>query len=303
MELRHLCYFVALAEELHFTRAAERLNISPPTLTVQIQEIERTLAAQLFVRTRRSVTLTSAGKVFLSEAQRVLEQFSRAENAGRRAGRGELGRIEIGYVGSATYTGVLQDQMNRFARKHPGVYLNAREFPMESLPQLIAGGEVDVGFLRLPMTLPPLLSHHVLARDRFCLAMPADAFDAATETTPVHPQQISEASFIMPEQKFGTFQVARRGNFTPRIISTPGSLLAVLTQVSIGNGIAVCPGAVRIIVNLPGVVFRNIAEEPIVSEVAAVFRASEAAPAVRNIITQIQDTPATGHYLEKSNNR
>jgi DNA-binding transcriptional LysR family regulator len=146
MELRHLRYFVALAEELHFARAAERLNIAPPTLTVQIQEIERTLSARLFVRTKRSVALTPAGEIFLSEARNVLEQFAKAESVGRRAGRGEIGRVEIGYVGSAAFAGVLQDQISRFSRAWPGVHLNAREFPMEELPQLIGEGQVDIGF-------------------------------------------------------------------------------------------------------------------------------------------------------------
>ena len=95
MELRHLRYFVALAEELHFARAAERLNIAPPTLTVQIQEIERTLSARLFVRTKRSVALTAAGKVFLDEARNVLETYDRAESIGRRAGRNRTGRDRL----------------------------------------------------------------------------------------------------------------------------------------------------------------------------------------------------------------
>src|ERR1700733_4481867 len=82
MELRHLRYFVTLAEELHFARAAERLNIAPPTLTVQIQEIERTLSARLFVRTKRSVALTAAGEIFLGEARNVLATYARAESVG-----------------------------------------------------------------------------------------------------------------------------------------------------------------------------------------------------------------------------
>src|SRR5277367_642412 len=107
MELRHMRYFVAAAEALHFARAAERLGIAPPTLTIQIQEIERTLSATLLARTKRSVALTSAGEVFLAEANNVLAQFARAQSVGRRAGRGEIGRIEVGYVGSAAYSGVL----------------------------------------------------------------------------------------------------------------------------------------------------------------------------------------------------
>src|ERR1700755_140218 len=137
MELRHLRYFVTLAEELHFARAAERLNIAPPTLTVQIQEIERALSARLLVRTKRSVALTPAGEIFLSEARNVLGHFAKAESDGRRAGRGEGGRVEIGYVGSSVYAGVLQDQMSRFSHSSPAVQLHARKFPMGELPKLI----------------------------------------------------------------------------------------------------------------------------------------------------------------------
>ena len=134
MELRHLRYFIAVAEQLHFTQAAETLGISPPTLTVQIQEIERTLDAQLFTRTKRSVALTPAGDAFLVEARAALEQFERALNTGRRAGRGELGRVNLGFVGSAAFSGVLQQQVRAFREARPHVYIDAREFPMEQLP-------------------------------------------------------------------------------------------------------------------------------------------------------------------------
>jgi len=287
MELRHLRYFVTLAEELHFTRAAERLNIAPPTLSVQIQEIERTLSARLFVRTKRSVALTAAGEIFLREARNVLETYARAESAGRRAGRGEIGRVEIGYVGSAAYAGVLQEQANRFRKAWTGVDVNAREFAMDQLPTLICDGHVDIGFIRLPMTLPRALRVHVLLRDYFCLAFPSDHPEAGS-TGPIRPNRLAEDAFITPEQEAGTYEVARRARFTPRIISTPGSLFAVLTQVSLRAGISVIPSGLRNIVHIPNVVFRPIAGEPILSEVAAVFRANEGAPAAKMFIQQIR---------------
>jgi DNA-binding transcriptional LysR family regulator len=98
MELRHLRYFVAVAGELHFTRAAEGLHISPPSLTQQIQNLEQELGARLFVRTKREVKLTDAGRRFLDEARATLQQAERAELVARRAGRGEVGRVEIGFV-------------------------------------------------------------------------------------------------------------------------------------------------------------------------------------------------------------
>lgn len=289
MELRHLRYFIALAEELHFARAAQRLNIAPPTLTVQIQEIERTLAARLFARTKRSVALTPAGEVFLAEARAVLERFARAESTGRRAGRGEIGRIAIGYVGSAAYAGVLQDQTRRFRAGFPAVEVGAREWPMESLPGLVADGEVDVGFVRLPMALPRNLRTHVLLRDYFCLALPAG--HVAAGQAALAPERLAGESFVAPEQGAGTYEVARRGGFAPRIVSAPGSLLAVLTQVSLGMGVAVVPSVVREVVNLPNVVFVRLAGATIPSEVAAVFRVSEGGPMVRNFIRQVLDTP------------
>lgn len=291
MELRHLKYFVVLAEELHFARAAERLNIAPPTLTVQIQEIERTLAAPLFTRTKRSVALTSAGEIFLSEARNVLAQFEKAQSVGRRAGRGEVGRVEIGYVGSAAYAGVLQEQMSEFLKAWPSVDLSAREIPMEPLPDLIVDGKVDVGFVRLPMMIPDSLQRHVLLRDRFCLAM-SEGAPSSGDPEAVPPQVLKEQAFIMPEQDAGTYEVANRGGFHPRIVSAPGGLLAVLTQVSLGAGISVVPSVASGVLHLPGVVFRKIEGKPIISEVAAIFRSDESSPTVMNFVAQVKETPA-----------
>lgn len=291
MELRHLRYFVVLAEELHFARAAERLNIAPPTLTVQIQEIERTLAAPLFARTKRSVALTPAGEIFLSEARNVLAQFEKAQSVGRRAGRGEVGRVEIGYVGSAAYAGVLQEQTNEFRKAWPSVDLNAQEIPMDSLPDLIVDGKVDVGFVRLPMLIPDSLRRHVLLRDRFCLAT-QESRPSSRGFKAVRPQVLKEEAFIMPEQDAGTYEVANRGGFHPRIVSAPGGLLAVLTQVSLGAGISVVPSVAGGVLHLPGVVFKQIEGKPIISEVAAIFRSDESSPTVRNFVAQIKETPA-----------
>ncbi len=290
MELRHLRYFLTLAEELHFSRAAERLNIAAPTLTVQIQEIERRLGTKLFFRTKRSVTITPAGEVFLKEARLVLDQFNKAESVGRRAGRGEIGRIEIGYVGSAAYAGALQKQISRFSHDWPQVELHSREFPMEDLPKLIEDGHLDIGFVRMPMTLPPSLSAHVLLQDYFCLALPSGHRLAVAELEDQHAL-LAESRFILPEQEAGTYEVAKRGGFTPRIIAKPGGLLAVLTQVSLGAGISVIPGVVRNVVHMPNTVFLPIIGKPIMSEVVAIFRSREYAGSVKNFIDQLCASP------------
>ena len=167
MELRHLRYFLTVAEQLHFARAAEMLGIAPPTLSVQIQEMERKLQVQLFVRTKRSVALTSAGEAFAEEARGVLAQFEQALHVGRRAGRGELGRVEIGYVGSAMFGGILQQQISAFRRQWPDAEVQAREWQMDRLSEALEEGRVDVAFVRMPLALAPSLQTHVLLRDRF----------------------------------------------------------------------------------------------------------------------------------------
>ncbi|HUH60673.1 MAG TPA: LysR substrate-binding domain-containing protein [Candidimonas sp.] len=298
MELRHLRYFVAVAQELHFSRAAEKLGISPPTLTVQIQEIERHIGAQLFSRTKRQVALTAAGIAFLDEARRTIGQFEQALHVGRRAGRGELGRIELGYVGSAVFSGVLQHHMRLFRQSYPGVSLDARELPMEHLPELVENGQVDVAVLRLPVDLPVSLRTQVLLRDCYCLAVPSE-HALASLPMDIKPQLLAGEIFIIPEQDLGTREVARRGGFMPRVGAAPGSLLAVLTQVSLGAGVAVVPTALNGVVALPNVAFKTLAGTPIASEVAAVFRHTESAPAVLHLIEQLKQPgpPQTFHCV------
>lgn len=286
MELRHLRYFIAVAESLHFAQAAEKLGISAPTLTVQIQRIEQALQAQLFMRSKRSVSLTPAGAALLVEARQAVDQFERAVNVGRRAGRGELGRIEIGYVGSAVFSGILQQQLQRFRQRWPDVLVRAREFPMPDLPLMLEEGQVDLGIVRLPVDLVASLHAHVLLRDTFCVALPLSHPLAATEGS-IASAALRNETFIMPEQGEGTWEVGRRGRFMPHAASMPGTLLEVLAQVSLCAGIAIVPNVLTRTVALPDVVFKPLAGEAIRSEVAAVFRKRERAPAVRNLIDQI----------------
>jgi DNA-binding transcriptional LysR family regulator len=285
MDLRHFRYFVAVAEELHFARAAERLGIAPSTLTVQIQEIERLLQARLLQRSKRSVRLTGAGELFLEQARASLLQFEQAIGVGRRAGRGELGRIVVGYVGSAALAGILQQHMRRFRADWPDVQLQASELPMKRLPDLVAEGQVDIGFVRLPMALPEELSAHVLQRNRFCLALPASHRLAGSAR--VEAQQLEDDDFVVPEQDLGTREVGRRGGFIPRVSAVPGNLLAVLTEVSLWMGVAVVPDVVASTVVLPDVVYKPLAGEPVTSELAAIFRRNEASPTVKNLIRQL----------------
>ncbi|WP_257572374.1 LysR family transcriptional regulator [Janthinobacterium sp. UMAB-60] len=286
MELRHFRCVLAVAHSLHFARAAAELGISPPALTKQVQETEQLLGTRLFQRSKRAVSLTAAGELFVIEATRALAQLAQAQDVARRAGRGELGRLEIGYVASAAYSGVLQDQFARFRASHPGIHISAREYAMDALPGLLDQGRVDLAFVRPPLHLPDGLDSVVLLRDRFVLAVQADSPLALQQIA--GPAALAQQAFIVPEQELGTLEVSRRGGFAAQVVSRPGSLVAVLTEVSLGVGCAIVPHSVMASVQLPGVVFRELQGPQISSEIAVAFRRHEQAPAARAFIAQLR---------------
>jgi DNA-binding transcriptional LysR family regulator len=286
MDLRHFRCFLAVADCLHFSRAAELLHISPPALTKQVQALERALGVRLFNRTKRSVSLTSAGEIFRLEAQQAIAQFAQAEESARRAGRGEIGRLEIGYVASAAYSGVLQRELSNFRRTHPDLQLNPFEGSLARLPQMIEAGTLDVAFLRPPVTYPTGIDAAVILRERFVVALHSDSPLARSKV--IRPLQLRDEHFIIPEQEFGTLEIGRRGRFHPHIVARPGRLVAVITMVSLGAGVAVVPESVVERILIPDVSYHEIQGRVVPSEIAVAYRRHEKAPAVRAFIAQIK---------------
>lgn len=286
MELRHFRCFAAVAETLHFARAAEQLEISPPALTKQIQELERQLDVRLFQRTKRSVSLTSAGEAFLQEALRTLQQAAHAEEVARRAGRGEIGKIEIGYVASAAYTGLLQTEVARFREAYPQVRLNLVEAAMDSLPLQVGNGAIDLAFVRPPVACPDDVMLTTLLNDEFVAALPAASPLAQHQLLPA--AALARQQFILPEQAAGTIEVGRRGRFAPRTQANPGGLVAVITLVSLGQGVAIVPASVMERVQMPGVIYRRIAGKAIPGTLALASRRHEKSPVVRAFVRQLK---------------
>ena len=278
LELRHIQAFVCVAKQLHFSRAADELGIAAPSLTKLIQEAERLLGVRLFHRTKRSVALSAAGSAYLAEALAALDHLARGAERAVLAERGELGRIEVGYVGSAAYAGVLQQAVGGFRGTHPGVDVSIREVPMDGVAAMLRDGLLDAAYVRPPMPLADGIQATTVHRDRFVLALPADCPLAAAAS--IRPAQLRDHCFVLPEQEAGTFEVARRGRFSPRLGPRPGTLAAVLACVSLGGNVAVVPHTLADCIALPGVVYRNIAGQPIASEIAIAFRKYERAPAV-----------------------
>ncbi|OXR35488.1 LysR family transcriptional regulator [Pseudomonas umsongensis] len=287
MDIRHFRYFLAVARHRNFTRAAEQLGIAPPTLTRQIQDMEAELGARLFLRQVRDVSLTEAGAALVIEAEATVRQFESAQRNAQRAGRGDIGHIELGYVASAVYSGLLQKQVQGFASQYPDVSLNVRESPMASLPNMILEGRFDLGYIRCPLTLPEGVESVRLSDEGFVLALSVDSW--LNRLPVINSAHLHNENFILPEQVVGTLQVAAQGAFVPKLGAQPGGLVAVIALVSLGQGVAVVPESVVGHVSLPNVVYRQINDCNASSWLALIHRRFEKSPAVVRYIERVKN--------------
>ena len=286
MEIRHFRYFLAVARQRNFTRAAEQLGIAPPTLSRQIQDMETTLGTRLFIRQQREVSLTEAGVALVQEAEATVRQFECAQRHAQRAGRGDIGHIELGYVASAVYGGVLQRQMQAFSQAFPDVSVNVRECAMAALPGAVADGRYDIGYVRSPMTLPEGIEAVRLDSEGFVLALAQGSWLLGLKA--IRCEHLQNETFILPEQISGTLQVAAQGGYAPRLGPQPGGLVAVIALVSLGQGVAVVPESVVGHVSLPNVVYRSIEGSEASSWLSLIYRRFEKAPAVARYIEQVK---------------
>ncbi|MBO0495039.1 LysR substrate-binding domain-containing protein [Pseudomonas sp. Marseille-Q1929] len=286
MEIRHFRYFLAVARQRNFTRAAEQLGIAPPTLSRQIQDMETALGTRLFIRQQREVSLTEAGAALVQEAEATVRQFECAQRHAQRAGRGDIGHIELGYVASAVYGGVLQRQMQAFSQAFPDVSVNVRECAMAALPGAVADGRFDIGYVRSPMTLPDGVEAIRLDSEGFVLALTQGSWLLGLKA--IGCEHLQNETFILPEQISGTLHVAAQGGYAPRLGPQPGGLVAVLALVSLGQGVAVVPASVVGHVTLPNVLYRPIQGNDASSWLSLIHRRFEKAPAVARFIQQVK---------------
>jgi DNA-binding transcriptional LysR family regulator len=281
IETRLFRYFAVLAEEQHFSRAAHRLNITPPTLTHQIKKLERLLGARLVERKGNThVALTQAGLRFFERAQHVLRQVEEAKIVAQQAQRGEVGRIDIGFMATAVCSGVLQKSLADFQRANPAIEINMRKLvPMDQI-KAIMRKDLDAGFTRSPHKYPAGLEGFDVFRQLMVLALPAKHPLARRKT--ISPAALKDELFINtgPELDVGFWghTEAVAGHFTPRVVKRDDDLMTILTYVSMGYGIGVMPQTMTRM-NIPNVVFREIATSSVPkSAIAFVYRRNDSSP-------------------------
>jgi DNA-binding transcriptional LysR family regulator len=290
MELRHLRYFVAVAEELSFTRAAVRLHMAQPALSVQIRQLEDELGVQLFDRSRRTIALTDGGNVMLTEARRLLGLLENAVELVRRTGSGAVGAIAIGFVPSAS-NAALPPLLRRFSATHPDVTMHLREMAPGDLVRRLHAGDLDVCFMYLPFS-DPSLEQAVISREAFIVALPEDHRLAGAAVVDVG--ELAAEPFVIPAQhgmpglNAQVNDICREAGFVPRAVHDDVWLVqTMIGLVAAGAGVALVPASARAL-RPDGVVYRPL-REPVVHEVelVAVWRRDDHTPVLRAFVREI----------------
>jgi DNA-binding transcriptional LysR family regulator len=282
MELRSMRYFVTLAEELHFGRAARRLSMTQPPLSQAISGLERELGVRLFERTRRKVALTHSGAAFLDEARATLARAGQAVEAAQRAERGELGRLAVAYLAATAYS-LLPLVLRDFSRGFPGVRLDLRELTLPQQFEALRRGDVDVALLRPPVADAELASEIVL-QEPFVLALPAQHPLAALRRVPA--RRLAEEGFVMFPRQPGlvyhdlVMGFCLRHGFTPRVAQEAYQTHTVIGLVSAGIGVALVPASAQRIA-LAGVAYRPLREATPRSKTAVAWRRLDSSPVVK----------------------
>ncbi len=291
MELRHLKYFVAVAEELHFGRAAKRLHIAQPPLSQQIKNLEEELGAKLLDRTKRTVHMTDAGMYFLKEARQVLLHVEQAAEAARRIHHGQAGRLTVGFVGSVVHT-FLPAALRSFRERFPDVELVLQELNTAEQIQSLHTGRIDVGFLYLAAK-DPLLSSQLLTQAPLLVALPSRHPLAGRKT--LHLRDLANEPFIAntrssePVVRDAFISMCHSAGFSPRIAQEAGHVQTVLGLVASGLGACLLPDFIRKIIR-PGVKYIPLAGSPPTVKFGVVWRSDTTSPLVKSFVTVIESS-------------
>lgn len=283
MELRHLRYFLAVAEEQHFGRAAERLHIVQPALSMQIKALEEELGGPLFTRSSRRVELTEAGLLLQTEAWRTLEQVEHARLTVERALRGETGRVRIGFAGNAVFSGRLIDDMRLFRETYPDAELIVQEMAPHLQNDAILSGLLDVGYM------PDYRAAHSAALNYECVGE-WERVVAMSDAHPLSHRETLSVDLLAGEplifystndnDTFLAETLHRLLGHEPKITHRISSTLSVLAMAAAGLGLALVPAPLAQ-VSIPGVVYRRLEASELAANLMLVSRKEESGGGVQ----------------------
>jgi len=294
LELRQLRYFVTVAEELHFGRAAARLHMTQPPLSQAIAALEELLGAPLFVRNRRTVELAPAGSALLPEARRLLAEANALPALARRAAAGEVGRLSLAFVTSADYS-VLPPFLRRYSERYPAVHLNLIEATSDVQAEELLRGRVDAGLL-----IPPLpdkaegeLDYMKVLEEPLILCAPS-GLPALASSKPIHLQDLPRLPLIIfpreisPALHDAILSCFRAAGITPTIGQLAIQMQTIVSLVSSGMGLALVPQSVSNLMR-PGVEYRALADPTPLVETGIAWRRDNPSPVLQGFLELLRN--------------
>lgn len=293
MELRHLRYFVAVAEELHFGRAASRLGIAQPPLSQQIRQLEGELGVSLFLRARRRVALTEAGRVFLVGARDVLQRAAATATAAQRAAHGETGSLAVGVVASATY-GLVPRVFRTFRARHPDVAVSLAVMSTGVQVAALRAGQIQLGIARPPFGDETLVSD-TLQEEPVVVALPAGHSLAARRAVPLGALA-GEPFVLFPRDRRPSWYdfvqgLCRDAGFPPQVAQEAPELATAIALVAAGTGVTLVPASVQD-VRREGVEYRALAAPAPRTKLLALRRPGDPLPVVDRFLAVAREVLA-----------
>jgi DNA-binding transcriptional LysR family regulator len=295
MELRHLRYFVAVGEEEHYGRASRRLRVAQPALSRQIQDLEEEVGFKLFDRLPRGVKLNPAGKLFLEDVKRILQEVSDATVRAGRVARGRSGTLRVGFTENSSWRGVVPDSFRRFREQQPDAELQLQ--PASSLDQLdaIRSGRLDAGFANFMPTTDPELDQLTVAVNPIELAVPKR--HPLTKEKKLRLRDLAEAAFVWFPRRAGPalydrlmHECYRGGLGSPRIVQEGLNEATILSLVSTGLGVGWVLGSARW--RCPeAVVILSVVDLNVRVRLALAWRRDNTSPLLARFIGEVQRLP------------
>jgi DNA-binding transcriptional LysR family regulator len=295
MELRHLRYFVAVGEEQHYGRASRRLRVAQPALSRQIQDLEEEVGFKLFDRLPRGVKLNPAGKLFLEDVKRILQEVSDATVRAGRVARGRSGTLRVGFTENSSWRGVVPDSFRRFREQQPDAELQLQ--PASSLEQLdaIRSGRLDAGFANFMPTTDPELDQLTVAVNPIELAVPKR--HPLTKEKKLRLRDLAEAAFVWFPRRAGPalydrlmHECYRGGLGSPRIVQEGLNEATILSLVSTGLGVGWVLGSARW--RCPeAVVILSVVDLNVRVRLALAWRRDNTSPLLARFIGEVQRLP------------
>ena len=293
MELRHLRYFIAVAEEGHVTRAAERLRMQQPPLSQQIKALERELDVQLFRRKPRGVELTDAGRVYLEIAREILSQLSQATETTRRTARGEQGRICVGITPSTPFHPFVPRIIRAFRDAYPQVSLRLEEGPGRELLEQLRTERIDIAFTRTPLLDPEGLVVSLVLEEPLVVALPSNHM--LVDDRALSIKRLAREIFIVYGPAGRGFYdmttvACNAAGFSPRIAQEVPRVTSLLALVATGLGISLVPASLQQM-HIDGVTYRPLSRPQPKAVLNVVSRRGDPSAVVRHFLSLVRQAP------------